>query len=128
MIISMEPLESLRYAAWLAPSGVLVTAAEPLVNIANYPELSGVIAAIKGFPLWHIIEAAALAKEAGLARSVNTVMVGAASPFLPLPAEALEKTINAVFSAKDTTVLAANVKAFQLGRRAAQTGAAGSNA
>jgi len=119
IIISMEPLESLRYAAWLAPSGVLVSAAEPLVNISNYPEMAGLIAAIKGFPLWRIIEAAALAKAAGLARAVNTVMVGAASPFLPLKAETLENTIAALFAMKEPAIAAANTTAFRLGRQAA---------
>jgi len=119
MIISMEPLESLRYAAWLAPGGALVSAAEPFVNISGYPETEGLIAAIKGFPLWRIIEAAELAKAAGLARAVNTVMVGAASPFLPLKAETLENTIAALFALKEPAIAAANTTAFRLGRQAA---------
>jgi len=118
VIISMEPLESLRYAAWLAPSGALVSAAEPLVNIGNYPEMTDIIAAIKGFPLCRLIEAAALAKEAGLARAVNTVMVGAASPFLPIMAQTLEDTIAAIFARKEPAIAAANTKAFKLGRQA----------
>jgi len=120
IIISMEPLESLRYAAWLASSGVVVSAAEPLVNIGNYPEMAGLIAAIKSFPVWRIIEASALAKEAGLARAVNTVMVGAASPFLPLKAETLENTIAAIFALKEPAIAAANTTAFRLGRQAAE--------
>ena len=120
IIISMEPLESLRYTSWLKSEGALVTAAEPLVNIGNYPELAEVLAAVKGFPLFRLIEAAALAREAGLARAVNMVMVGAASPFLPVKAESLENTIAAAFASKDAVVLAANKKAFQLGRAAAQ--------
>jgi len=120
IIISMEPLESLRYAAWLAPSGALVSAAEPLVNIGNYPEMADIIATIKGFPLRRLIEAASLAKEAGLARAVNTVMVGAASPFLPVKAQTLEDTIAAIFARKEPAIAAANTKAFNLGRQAAE--------
>ena len=120
IIISMEPLESLRYAAWLAPAGALVSAAGPLVNIDNYPALADVHAAVKNFPLWRLIDAASLAKEAGLARAVNMVMVGAASPFLPVTAESLENTIATVFASKDAAVVAANTKAFHLGRAAAQ--------
>jgi indolepyruvate ferredoxin oxidoreductase beta subunit len=120
IIISMEPLESLRYAAWLAPSGVLVTAAEPFVNIANYPDMGGIIAAVNGFPIRRIIEAAALAKEAGLPRTVNTVMVGAASPFLPIKAETLENTVSAVFAVKGAQALAANILAFNLGKKASE--------
>ena len=119
IIISMEPLESLRYTAWLSPSGALVSASEPFVNIPAYPELGDVLAAIRGFPQHRIIDAAKLAKEAGLARAVNTVMVGAASPFLPLKAQTLENTIAAVFAAKGPAVFTANAQAFQLGRQAA---------
>jgi indolepyruvate ferredoxin oxidoreductase beta subunit len=125
IIISMEPLESLRYAAWLAPSGALVSAAEPLVNIGNYPAMTEIIAAIKGFPLRRLIEAASLAKEAGLVRAVNTVMVGAASPFLPLKAQTLEDTIAAIFARKEPVISAANTKAFRLGRQASEAAADG---
>ena len=119
LIISMEPLESLRYTEWLGPKGALVTAAEPFVNINNYPPLEDVIAAVNRFPLKRIIKAAALAKEAGLAKAVNTVMVGAASPFLPVKTESLEKSITEAFSSKETAIISANIKAFQLGRKAA---------
>ena len=125
IIISMEPLESLRYTAWLGPQGMLVTAAEPFVNIGNYPPLGDVIAAVNGFPLRRVIEAAALAKEAGLAKAVNTVMAGAASPFLPLQPESLENSIAAMFASKDTAVITANIKAFQMGRKAAADTAGG---
>jgi indolepyruvate ferredoxin oxidoreductase beta subunit len=122
IIISMEPLESLRYASWLAPQGALVTAAEPFVNIGNYPEIKDIIAAIKQFPLWRLLEATEIAKAAGFARAVNTVMVGAASPFLPVKAETLESTIAAMFASKSADVIAANTKAFQLGRTASSIG------
>jgi indolepyruvate ferredoxin oxidoreductase beta subunit len=122
IIISMEPLESLRYASWLAPSGALVSAAEPFVNIGNYPEVKDIIAAIKQFPVWRLLEASEIAKAAGLARAVNTVMVGAASPFLPVKAENLESAITAMFAGKAADVVAANIKAFQLGRAAASMG------
>jgi len=127
MIISMEPLESLRYGDWLAPQGVLVSAAEPLVNIPNYPEMSGIIAAIRKFPLSRVIDAAALAKEAGLARAVNTVMVGAASPFLPLKAQTLEATIAGMFSQKEPAIAAANAQAFRLGRNTEENASNGGN-
>jgi indolepyruvate ferredoxin oxidoreductase beta subunit len=116
LIISMEPLESLRYAAWLSPEGALVTAAEPFVNIGDYPDIGEIRKAVGQFPRSHLVEAAALAKEAGLAKAVNMVMVGAASPFLPVSPEILEATIAALFAAKDPSVGEANLRAFKLGR------------
>jgi len=126
LILSMEPLESLRYAAWLSPklasgqSGALVSAAEPLINIPNYPDISGIIKAIEGFPIHRIVEAAAIAKEVGLAKSVNMVMVGAASAFIPIQSETLEETIKKMFSHKDQATVEANIKAFRAGRNAAK--------
>jgi indolepyruvate ferredoxin oxidoreductase beta subunit len=119
LIISMEPLESLRYAAWLAPTGVLVTAADPFNNIPDYPPVESVKKTIATFPLYRIVEAAALAKEAGSARAVNMVMVGAASPFLPLEADILEATIDGQFAAAGPVIADANRRAFSLGRNAA---------
>ncbi|MDR2094036.1 MAG: indolepyruvate oxidoreductase subunit beta [Treponema sp.] len=120
LIIAMEVLESLRYAAWLAPSGALVSAAEPFVNIDDYPDMESVSAAVKSFPVFRLIEASALAREAGTARSVNMVMVGAASPFLPLKPETLEAAIAAMFASKDAAIADANRKAFNLGRAASK--------
>ena len=121
LIISMEPTECLRYAAWLSPSGTMVSAVEPVLNIPNYPEIKGVLDTIGAFPSHRLIETARLAREAGLAKAVNMVMVGAASPFLPLKTESLEETITSTFASKgDAVSLAdANLKAFRLGRTAA---------
>ncbi|MDR1955943.1 MAG: indolepyruvate oxidoreductase subunit beta [Treponema sp.] len=123
LIIAMEPLESLRYASWLSPEGTLVTAAEPVVNIPDYPALDFIYQIIQSFPQYRIAPAAQLAKEAGLAKAVNMVMVGAASPFLPISAETLEHTIAALFASKDPSVGEVNQKAFRLGRAAVQSGA-----
>ena len=120
LILSMEPLESLRYAAWLSPNGALVCAAEPFVNIPNYPDLDGILKAVKTFPVCRVVEAAALAKEAGLAQAVNMVMVGAASAFLPIGAKTLEETIEKMFAHKDAATVEANKKAFSLGKTAAK--------
>ncbi|MDR0553737.1 MAG: indolepyruvate oxidoreductase subunit beta [Treponema sp.] len=116
LIISMEPLESLRYAAWLSPEGALVSAADPFINIPDYPETADILSVIRSFPLFRLVEAASLAKQAGLPRAVNMVMVGAASPFLSISGTILEKTISAAFAGKDPLVAEANIKAFRLGR------------
>ena len=118
IILSMEPVESLRYTSWLSPKGALVCAAEPFENIPNYPDIEGILNTIKKFPLNKIVEAAALAKQAGSARSVNMVMVGAASAFLPIAPETLEETIKKAFINKGPAVLESNLKAFSLGRDA----------
>ncbi|MDR1910197.1 MAG: indolepyruvate oxidoreductase subunit beta [Spirochaetaceae bacterium] len=116
LIIAMEPLESLRYAAWLSPAGVLVTSTEPLVNIPDYPDVENILTVIRRFPAYLLVDAAGLAAQAGNQRTVNMVMVGAASPRLPLGAEALEGAISATFGNEFAEV---NTRAFRLGREAA---------
>jgi indolepyruvate ferredoxin oxidoreductase beta subunit len=116
LIIAMEPLESLRYLSWLSPKGMVVSSAENLINIPNYPEKTAIEDAVKSLPNSALINAAELAKEAGHPRTVNMVMVGAASPFLPISAETIESVIAELFTAKDPKLVEANVKAYKLGR------------
>ncbi|MDR2595756.1 MAG: indolepyruvate oxidoreductase subunit beta [Treponema sp.] len=120
LVISMEPLESLRYVSYLKTSGILVTSSDPFVNIPDYPELNEITSTIKRLPHYRLVEAGELAKKAGLSKAVNTVMVGAASCFLPVKAQSLEKTITSVFSKKDASVAQVNAKAFKLGQTAAK--------
>jgi indolepyruvate ferredoxin oxidoreductase beta subunit len=117
LIIAMEPLESLRYINWLKPEGTLVTAAEPFINIQNYPDLNEIQNLIKSLPRAFLVETQGLAKEAGLSRAANMVLIGAASPYLPIPAEAMEGTICELFATKEPAVIDANIKAFRLGRK-----------
>jgi len=122
LIIAMEPLESLRYISYLKPHGILVTAAEAYSNMPDYPNIEGIYSVIKRLPVWRIVETASLAKKAGLAKAVNTVMVGAASCFLPIKSINLEKTIAEVFTKKDAALVHANIKAFKSGQTAAKAG------
>jgi indolepyruvate ferredoxin oxidoreductase beta subunit len=119
LIISMEVLEGLRYAPWLSPQGVLVSAGDPLINIPDYPEISVITSVIERFPRYRLIPAADLAREAGHPRSVNMIMVGAASPFLPIREETLEAAITGIFAARDPALAEVNRQAFHLGRNAA---------
>ncbi|MFP4564644.1 MAG: indolepyruvate oxidoreductase subunit beta [Spirochaetia bacterium] len=116
MILSMEPLESLRYLEYLAPEGVLVTSGDPVTNIPSYPDLEGIYERIRDHKRSLIVESGRLAKEAGSSRAVNTVMIGAASKFLPLGPEELESAIREMFARKGEEIAEANVRAFRLGR------------
>jgi len=118
LIVSMEPLEALRYVSFLKQDGLVVTAAEPFNNIPDYPDIGEIHLMIKSLPQWRIVHAASLAKEAGLSKTVNTVMVGAASRFLPIKDKSLEDAITGAFLKKDPAVAAANTKAFKLGQAA----------
>jgi indolepyruvate ferredoxin oxidoreductase, beta subunit len=119
MILSMEPLESLRYLPFLDPAGTIVTASDPLVNIGDYPPLEGLLASIRTLPHAALIDADRLAREAGSARATNMVMVGAASSHLPVQVATIEHFIESLFARKGGNVVATNLKAFRAGREAA---------
>jgi len=119
MILSMEPLESIRYLSYLHPAGTVITSSEPLVNIPDYPDLDRLLSSIRTLPRAVLIEAEGLAREAGSVRATNMVMVGAASHWLPVQVETIEHFIESLFARKGEKVVATNVKAFFSGREAA---------
>jgi len=118
MIVSMEPVESLRYLSYLSPAGTLLTATDPLINIPNYPDLEEILSAVQALPNSKLIEATKLARKAGSTRASNMVMVGAASHLLPIPMTTIEEFIRETFSRKSEKTVEINLKAFRLGREA----------
>lgn len=118
LVLGVEPVEALRHLEYLAPGGRLVTAADPYVNVPDYPPIEEVLAAVRSVPGSVVVEAAALAREAGSGRVANVVMVGAASLFLPLQPEVIEACLRDGFAAKGERVVEANLRAFALGRAA----------
>lgn len=116
MIIGMEPVESLRYLEYLSGDGVVISTSTPLQNIPNYPDLEQVVDSLRGLPHSVLVDAERMAREAGSARAANVVLVGAASRYLPLPPEALEKQITIRFERKGESILRANLAAFRAAR------------
>jgi len=119
LIVSLEPLESLRYVEYLAPTGWIVSAHQAFVNIPDYPEHDTVIAQVRGWSQAVLVDAEALAERAGDRLAVNTVMVGAAARVLPVPYVALERAVRATFGAKGDAVVAVNLAALRAGYEAA---------
>lgn len=119
MILSMEPLEGLRYLPYLASDGTLVSSANPVVNIPDYPVLDDLLAIIRTLPHNIVVDGEEIARHAGSARATNMAMVGAASPLLPVKPETIERYIRESFGGKGERVVEANIKAFRAGREAA---------
>ena len=115
LIISIEPLESLRYLPWLHRDGWVITSSNAFVNIPNYPEKEAVEAEIRRIKNHIFIDAEAIAKELGSIRSANMVMLGAAVPFLELPFEQIEKAITKLFGNKGAAVVELNQQAMKAG-------------
>jgi len=98
MILSVEPLETLRYFDYLRPDGAVVSSSTPYKNIPDYPELEDIFREIKKAPVNVLIDSEKLAKEGGSVKAQNMVMLGAASVFLPLKEENLKKIFEPFFT------------------------------
>ena len=119
MILSMEPLESLRYLQWLSVDGVLITDAKPFVNIPNYPDLEDIIAHVKAVKNHVLVDVEELAKQAGApAQAANMVLLGAAIPMLDIDYDKIIAGVQRIFSRKGEAVVASNVAAIEAGYKA----------
>jgi indolepyruvate ferredoxin oxidoreductase beta subunit len=119
LILSVEPLEALRYFDFLGPDGMIIASRTPFVNIPDYPDVSSLTAKIAEAPRHIIVDSETIAREAGSTRSQNMVVLGAASGHLIVREEDLIKHIKVLFQPRGESVVAANLKAFALGREAA---------
>ena len=115
LVLSLEPMEALRYLSFLRPDGALVTNSVPVRNIPDYPDLELLHAEIRRLPRHVLVDAAALAEQAGSLQSTNLALLGAAAPFLGLPEAALEASLDAVFAGKSDRIRETNRRAFRLG-------------
>lgn len=125
LIISLEPMEALRYVSYLSPSGWIVTNTTPFVNIENYPAHEAVMAELNSYSNVVAIDVDAIAKEVASPRASNMVLLGAASPFIEIESAEIENAIAAIFGAKGADVVEMNQKAFRAGREFALNSAAG---
>ena len=116
LIISLEPMEVLRYIPYLAPDGWIVTNNVPFVNIPNYPEMEAVTAELKKVKNLVMLDVDKIAKECGNARAANMVLLGAASPYIGMDADKIEAGIERIFGRKGQDVVDLNIKALRAGR------------
>ena len=120
IIISLEPMEALRYLPYLSAEGWIITGTTPFVNIDNYPDQEALQRDLATRPHVIAIDVEGIAREAASPRSANMVLLGAAAPFLDIEAEKLEAGVRAVFARKGEQVVETNVAAFRAGYEYAQ--------
>ena len=121
LIISLEPMESLRYLPYLKKEGWLVTNSRPFVNIPNYPEIEKVNAELDRLPHKGVLDVEEIAKEAGSVRAANIVMLGAAAPFIGIEYDKIEAGIRQIFGRKGEDIVNMNLKALKAGYDLAQS-------
>ena len=116
LIISLEPMEALRYMEYLKPDGWIVTSCVPFLNIPNYPELEQVLARVRGHEHHVLLDVEALAKEAGApAQAANMVLLGAAIPMLDIDHDKMIAGVARIFSRKGEQIVQSNIAAVEAG-------------
>ena len=118
VIISMEPMEALRYLPFLSKEGWIITSSAPFVNIPNYPEIDTIKADLEKLPNVIMLDIEQKAKDAGIPRSANVILLGAAQKALGIEYDKLEDAIRRVFGRKGDAIVEANIKALGIGREA----------
>ena len=116
LILSMEPMEALRYLPYLSPEGAVVTSSRPFVNIPNYPDETALLQELDALPNVTRMDIEQVAKSLMAPRSANMVLLGMAARHLDiLSPENLRQAIRTVFARKGDKVVEDNLKAFDAG-------------
>jgi len=112
----MEPMEALRYLPYLKKEGWVITSSTPFVNIPNYPDMEVIKSDLEKLPHVIMLDIEQKAKDAGIPRSANVILLGAAQKALGIEYKKLEDAIRRVFGRKGETIVEANIKALAIGQ------------
>lgn len=125
ILVSFDKLEAVRWAHLVGKGGRAVVADTYLVPVTvssgqqkDVEDLDGRLAA--ALPGAIVIDAAKIAKEeVGNERTMNMVLAGALSTLTPFSPDDWKETMRESFTGSKAKLLDLNIKAFDLGRKAA---------
>lgn len=120
IILSVEPMELLRYIPYLKKGGWLVTDSNTFVNITNYPEKHDLYKQIKSHSNHIILNATDEAKKLGNSKAANMILLGATSSLIPLSEESILNAIKKLFNHKSEKIINLNIEAFETGKQLAK--------
>ncbi|MBF0470672.1 MAG: indolepyruvate oxidoreductase subunit beta [Gammaproteobacteria bacterium] len=120
LLVAFEPAEALRWCGELRPEGVAMVNSEPQAppvvsfGLYDYPEDPIGQIRERGITV-HAFAAGKIARELGNFRLVNTVMLGAISPYLEFSAEVMREVILERFRERKPKLVELNEAAFAAG-------------
>lgn len=121
IILSLEPMEALRYLPYLSKEGWIITSSAPFINIPNYPETEQLMQELNSLPHVVALDVDAIAKENNMPRCGNVILLGAAAVFLKIiDTDELYHSIERIFRSKGEAVVEMNHRAFKIGYEYAQ--------
>ena len=121
MILSLEPMEALRYLPYLNKDGWIISSTAPFKNIPNYPDEQDLNEELSSLPHVVLVDVDGLAHQNNMPKCANVILLGAASRFLEIiSVEELRASIERVFGSKGKEIVELNKKAFDLGYVAAE--------
>ena len=121
VILSMEPIEALRYISYANKHTKIITDITPVIPFTvtiggeSYPKLDDVFEELQEKAELYTIDALSIAKKAGAIITKNIVMLGAIAETLPFSSGILLKTIIESVPSKYRDI---NEKAFKEGMKA----------
>jgi len=116
LIISVEPMEALRYLPYMSADGWLVTNSNPFVNIPDYPDIEKLTDEIRKLQHHIMLDADQIASDLGSKKSGNMVILGAATPFINIPYTSFEEGVKEIFKNKGEEIIEINLSALRKGR------------
>lgn len=121
MILTMEPMEALRYLPYLKSGGKIIGNIEPVINIPNYPDVEDIKQQLIQCADTFIFDGSKIASDIGAKKALNMAILGAASPFLPLDENALKEAIKTQFKSKKESIIEKNIEIFMAAREQAKS-------
>ena len=116
IIISVEPMEALRYINYLSMEGIIISNKNPYTNIPNYPDLDKIWGAILAIPNSMIIDADEEARKLGSSKAANMILLGAAANKIGIEFSMLENAIRTLFGRKGDKIVEINIAALRRGQ------------
>ena len=120
IILSLEPMEALRYLPYLNSEGWLITNETSFINIPNYPSEESIKAELDKLPHKIVLNVNEVAKQVGSPRVANIVLLGATIPFLDIEYEKVKESIHEIFQRKGENIVTLNLKALEAGKEIAE--------